>query len=319
MTTHEFDTLHFDETEPLRARITDTAEIPLLIDFGARSDLGRVRRNNEDHFAVIRRKRCRKVLMTNMPDADLKLPDDESHVMIVADGMGGAAFGELASRLALKAADELLGSACGWLAKWHDLDSPSTHDRIQAYADVIQETLREYAETDPRLAGMGTTLTCAHSLGSDVVIAHVGDSRAYHYRDGQVQQVTRDQTLAQDLLDAGMPARDTLRFRHILTNCFGGDAQQVRSEVYHLRLRHGDAVLLCTDGLSDLIEDSEIALVLETESHAQTACDRLVQLALERGGKDNITVVLGRFRSGVIEPADEPEDETVCCSPAKRP
>lgn len=317
MSTNEFDTLHFDETEPLRARLTDTVEIPLLIDFGARSDLGRVRRNNEDHFAVIRRKRCRTVLMTNMPASDLDLPDDESHVMIVADGMGGAAFGELASRLALKAADELLGSACSWLANWHDLDSPATHDRIQAYADVIQETLREYADTDPRLAGMGTTLTCAHSLGSDVVIAHVGDSRAYHYRDGHVQQVTRDQTLAQDLLDAGMPARDTMRFRHILTNCFGGDAQQVRSDVYHLRLQHGDAVLLCTDGLSDLIRDAEIAEVLERETPAQTACDRLVQRALDRGGKDNITVVLGRFRARIAETAEEPADGTGCRSDAR--
>jgi protein phosphatase len=168
---------------------------------------------------------------------------------------------------------------------------------------VIQETLLEYAENDPRLAGMGTTLTCAHAIGSDIVIAHVGDSRAYHFRDGQVQQVTRDQTLAQDLLDAGMPARDTLRFRHILTNCFGGDAREVRSEVYHLRLQHGDAILLCTDGLSDLIDDFEIAQVLEAEAPAQAACNRLVQMALDRGGKDNITVVLGRFRAEVAEGA----------------
>jgi len=295
--------MQFDETEPLGARISDTAEIPLQIDFGACSNLGKVRRNNEDHFAVIRRTRTREVVMSNMPPADLSSSDDVSHVMVVADGMGGAAFGELASRLALKTADELVGSACRWMAKLHDLDSSSTHDRIQAYADVIQETLLEYAENDPRLAGMGTTLTCAHAIGSDIVIAHVGDSRAYHFRDGQVQQVTRDQTLAQDLLDAGMPARDTLRFRHILTNCFGGDAREVRSEVYHLRLQHGDAILLCTDGLSDLIDDFEIAQVLEAEAPAQAACNRLVQMALDRGGKDNITVVLGRFRAEVAEGA----------------
>ena len=299
MPVNDIDTLHFDDTAPLGARFSGRDEAPLLPEFGARSDLGKVRRNNEDHFAVIRRRRSRQVLLTNMPPTDLSLPDDVSHVLVVADGMGGAAFGELASRLALWTADELVGSACGWIAKVHDLSSPCIRDRIQAYSDVIQETLRKHAEHDPRLAGMGTTLTCVHIQDSDVVIAHVGDSRAYRFRDGQVQQVTRDQTLAQELMDAGIPEQDTVRFRHILTNCFGGDAREVRSEVYHFRLQHGDGMLLCTDGLSDLIEDSEMALVLETSDSAQAACDRLVQLALDRGGKDNITVVLGRFRAAV--------------------
>jgi len=305
MKTNEFDTVHFDETAPLAPPGSDNEEVSLLVEFGARSDLGKVRRNNEDHFAVIQRTRSRKVLMTNMPPMDLSLSEDVSHVMVVADGMGGAAFGELASRLALKAADELVGSACSWIAQLRDLDSPSTQDRIQAYADVIQETLLEYADRDPRMAGMGTTLTCAHVLGSDIVIAHVGDSRAYHFRAARVQQVTRDQTLAQDLMDAGMPARDTQRFRHILTNCFGGDAREVRSEVYHLRLQHGDAILLCTDGLSDLIDDFEIAEVLAGEATAQNACDLLVRMALNRGGRDNITVVLGRFQAVVPKKAND--------------
>jgi protein phosphatase len=305
MKTNEFDTKQFDETAPLASQRPDIEADSLLVEFGARSDLGKVRRNNEDHFAVIQRTRSRKVVMTNMPPTDLSLSEDVSHVMVVADGMGGAAFGELASRLALKTADELVGSACSWIAKLHDLDSPSTQDRIQAYADVIQETLLEYAENDPRMAGMGTTLTCAHVVGSDIVITHVGDSRAYHFRAGQVQQVTRDQTLAQDLMDAGMPARDTQRFRHILTNCFGGDARQVHSEVYHLRLQHGDAILLCTDGLSDLIDDFEIAEVLTAEATAQAACDLLVRMALDRGGRDNITVVVGRFRAGMPDEAND--------------
>ena len=289
------ETLEFDETAPLASRISSPREAPLHIDFGACSHLGNVRRNNEDHYAVIRRKRSREVLLTNMPRADLALPDDESYLLVVADGMGGAAFGELASRLALKTADELVGSACGWITKLQDVDFPPIHDRIQAYADLIHETLVDYGQSDPRLAGMGSTLTCAHALGSDVIIAHVGDSRAYHFRQGKVQQVTRDQTLAQELMDAGMSARDTVRFRHILTNCLGGDARAVRSEVYHLRLQDGDALLLCTDGLSDLIGNHEIAPVLANCGTAQQACDQLVGMALDRGGRDNITVVLGRF------------------------
>ena len=306
---NELETVDFDETAPLDTRLAGPdevrLEVPLQVEFGACSDLGNVRRNNEDHYAVIRRKRSREVLLTNMPPDDFSLPDDESHVMLVADGMGGAAFGELASRLALKTADELVGSACGWITKLHDLDSPPTQDRIQAYANLIHETLLDYGHADPRLEGMGTTLTCAHALGSNVIIAHVGDSRAYHFRGGKVQQVTRDQTLAQELMDAGMPAQDPLRFRHILTNCLGGDAREVRTEVYHLRLQDGDGLLLCTDGLSDLLDDREIAQVLDIYATAQGACDRLVRMALDRGGRDNITVILGPFRGAASVAAKE--------------
>ncbi len=295
MKRNDLDTLDFDDTAPLASRITGPRETPLDIDFAASSHLGNVRRNNEDHYAVIRRERSRQVLLTNMPPGDLALPDDVSYVLVVADGMGGAAFGELASRLALKTADELVGSACGWITKLQDVDFPPIQDRIQAYADLIHETLVDYGRSDPRLTGMGTTLTCAHALGSDVIIAHIGDSRAYHFRQGHLQQVTRDQTLAQELMDAGMPAQDTVRFRHILTNCLGGEARAVRSEVHHLRLQDGDALLLCTDGLSDLVSNQDIAHVLAGTQTSRQACEQLVDMALARGGRDNITVVLGRF------------------------
>lgn len=295
MTRKELETAEFDPVANIDVRRAAYLENKLRIEFGACSDVGKVRHNNEDHFAVIRRTRSRDVVLTNMPASDLSLPDEVSHVLIVADGMGGAAFGELASRLALRTADELMGSACGWISKLRDLNYRTTLDRIQAYADVIQEMLLECAEDDPRLAGMGTTLTCAHVLGADVIIAHVGDSRAYHLRDGMVQQVTRDQTLAQDLMDAGMSERDTRRFRHILTNCFSGERREVRITVYHLAVEAGDALLLCTDGLYDLVRDAEIAEALTECGDAQHACAHLTQLALDRGGKDNVTVVVGRF------------------------
>ena len=294
----ENETVNFDETAPLDSRFSPLRPIPLQVEFGACSHLGNVRRNNEDHFAVIRRKRSREVLLTNMPPEDLSLQDDESYVLVVADGMGGAAFGEIASRLALRTADELVGNVGHWITRLHDIEMRRTQDRIQTCADVIHQTLLEYGSADPRLTGMGTTLTCAHVLGADVIIAHVGDSRAYHIREGRVQQVTRDQTLAQELMDAGMPWEETVRFRHILTNCFGGDARDVQTDVYQLRLQGGDSLLLCTDGLSDLIDDGDLAKALELEATAQDACDRLLRLALGRGGKDNITVVLGRFQVG---------------------
>lgn len=308
MTISENETVNFEETAPLDGRFFAAKPVPWQVEFGAISHLGNIRRNNEDHFAVIRRKRSREVLLTNMPPEDLSLQDDESYVMVVADGMGGAAFGELASRLALKTADELVGNAGHWITQLYDAETRETQDRIQAYTDVIHQTLLDYGHSNPRLSGMGTTLTCAHVLGADVIIAHVGDSRAYHFHDGQVRQVTRDQTLAQELIDAGMPREDTIRFRHILTNCFGGDAREVQTDVYHLRLEEGDALLLCTDGLTDLIDDRELAQALEFYATAQGACERLLRIALDRGGKDNVTVVVGRFRA--------PAHDVVAAEPA---
>lgn len=292
----ENETVNFDETAPLDSRFLPPRPTPLRAEFGACSHLGNVRRNNEDHFAVIRRTRSREVLLTNMPPEDFSLQDDESYVMVVADGMGGAAFGELASRLALRTADELVSNASHWITRLQDIETQETQDRIQACADVIHQTLLDYSQSDPRLSGMGTTLTCAVVLGAEVIIAHVGDSRAYHIREGRVQQVTRDQTLAQELLDAGMPREDTIRFRHILTNCFGGEARGVQMDLRRLPLQDGDSLLLCTDGLTDLIDDGELTQALKSGATAQEACDRLLRLALERGGRDNITVVLGRFQ-----------------------
>lgn len=299
----ENETVNFDETAPLDSRFLPPRPTPLRAEFGACSHLGNVRRNNEDHFAVIRRTHSREVLLTNMPPEDFSLQDDESYVMVVADGMGGAAFGELASRLALRTADELVANASHWITSLQDIESQETQDRIQACADVIHRTLLEYSQSDPRFSGMGTTLTCAVVLGTEVIIAHVGDSRAYHVRQGRVQQVTRDQTLAQELMDAGMPREDTIRFRHILTNCFGGEAHAVQMDVRPLQLQAGDSLLLCTDGLSDLIDERELAQALESGASAQDACDRLLRLGLDRGGKDNITVVLGRFQT--VEQAAE--------------
>jgi len=293
----ENETVNFEETAPVDSRSFSPRPISLEPAFGARSHLGNVRRNNEDHFAVIQRKRSRKVLLTNMPPEDLSLQDDLSYVLIVADGMGGAAFGELASRMVLRTADELVGNAGHWITRLQDIEPQQTEDRIQTCAHVIQQTLLDFGQSDPRLTGMGTTLTCALVQGSDVIVAHVGDSRAYHISGGRVRQVTRDQTLAQELIESGMAREETVRFRHILTNCFGGEARDVRTDVHQFQLQGGDSLLLCTDGLSDLIEDGELALAVESEASAQAACDRLLSLALDRGGKDNITVVLGRFRT----------------------
>jgi protein phosphatase len=173
-----------------------------------------------------------------------------------------------------------------------DLDTQQVHERIDAYVSEIQKSLRSVMEQNPDLAGMGTTWTSAHVFATDVIIVHIGDSRAYLYSDSELHLITHDQTLGQEMADAGLPARTVKRFRNVLTNSFGSQSDDVQAQVYHVQIQPGDRLLLCTDGLNDMVPDSQIADVLKGVPTAQAACDKLVNCALDGGGRDNITVAL---------------------------
>ena len=265
------------------------------VQIGASSHLGKVRRNNEDQYAVIRRRRSREALMTSLPSGAFFEAEEEAYILIVADGMGGAAFGEVASELALRTIWELEASTAIWPEK---VDAEAARRLLEDADDVVQlihRRIRQRANHQPELLGMGTTLTAVLSIGLDAFVVHVGDSRAYHVGEAGIQQITRDHTLAQQLVDAGVDASRTTAFQHVLTNCLGADAGRVTSEVHHLQLDDGDHLVLCTDGLSDLVDADEIQQAVAATEDPQEACNRLVDLALERGGKDNITVVIARF------------------------
>lgn len=266
----------------------------LAFEFGAATHAGAVRSNNEDHFAVIARRRTNEVLQTNMPPGDLDLTDDRDYAVVVADGLGGPDFGEFASRMALKRMLELMGHAASWVMKFTNVDTLQIRQRVDAYAKEIQITLRDCAARNPSLAGMGTTWTSAHMMSSDALVAHIGDSRAYLLHDGELQQVTRDETMAQALIDSGVASDDVGRFRHLLLNSLGGDKDNVIAQIYRVQLAPDDQLLLCTDGLTDMVDDDAIAAILQQAPSAQAAADALIDQALECGGKDNVTVVVAR-------------------------
>ena len=245
---------------------------------------------------VVRRSRARSVLMTSLGDDSLPYSQDDAFVMIVADGMGGQAFGEVASSLALRTAWDLASHKSSWIMKLDESEIQEIKERAKVCVQLLNRALLEQAESNPDFAGMGTTLTCAYSMGADLMIIHVGDSRAYIVRGQEVRQVTHDHTLAQDLMDAGMEPSYTIGFRHLLTNCLGCGTDEVFADVNLFRLQDGDQLLLCTDGLTDLVKDDEIGEVLSQHGEAQAACQALVDLALDRGGKDNVTVVLARYQ-----------------------
>jgi serine/threonine protein phosphatase PrpC len=147
---------------------------------------------------------------------------------------------------------------------------------------------------------MGTTLTLAYSVGSDLFVAHAGDSRCYVFRDGELFQLTNDHTKERALAQQGdVPLSPAMRrrFSHVITNLVGGHEPGVEAEVHKTSLQHGDVLLLATDGLSRHVSDHEIAAILDAEAAPQAACEQLVQAALNGGGRDNITVIVARYEA----------------------
>ncbi len=277
-----------------------------VIEFGAATDIGRRRTRNEDHFAVFRLRRGVELLTSNVDPAYLQLAPSFSHSMVVADGIGGMNSGDVASRLALQTMMELSGQATSWVMKLTDFDQLQIEQRVGAYAQRMHETLRAVGKMDPATENMGTTWTSAHLLGRTAVIVHLGDSRCYLSRAGSLYQVTHDHTMAQALVDSGVEPDKVRRFGHILLNCLGGANEVAQASIYHFEMEAGDRILLCTDGLTDLVPDETIAATLEQARAPQSACERLVRQALEAGGRDNVTVVVA-----AIDDPDATKEEII--------
>lgn len=275
------------------------------LDLGAVSDTGKVRENNQDAYLVCRLGRTLDRLLSNLPETALSARVEESgHILMVADGMGGMAAGEVASYTAITSGIQQVLAAPRWALR---LDDPSTRDteiqlmweRGRGYLAGIHAAVKGRAAAEPALKGMGTTFTSAFSVGTDLFLIHVGDSRAYLYSDGGIQRITRDHTLAQQYVDLGVftesdPA--ARKFRHILTQAVGGPQDELQADLHALRVVDGDRLLLCSDGLTNELKDEEIAGVLGRSATSQEACDELLKLALERGARDNVTTVVVGFK-----------------------
>ena len=271
------------------------------VDSFGMSDRGRVRADNQDHFYLGQIGRYSQTLATSLPIGEL--PDrleEAGRVAVVADGMGGHAGGEVASRTAIIVFFHLLFDTPDWLLKVDDQSAAKFVDRVTDRYRSLDSILDERARVDPNLRGMGTTMTLTYSLGFDLFLAHAGDSRAYLCRDGSLRQLTRDHTRVQELVDAGMMTREeaaTHRLRNVLTNVLGGGVPLTDVDVHRVQLAALDTVLLCSDGLYDVVKDEEIASLLAAAASAEAACRALIDCALERGAPDNVTVVVSRYAS----------------------
>jgi protein phosphatase len=286
---------------PLPSRQSDegfhTLSSSVKVEFAARSHRGS-RLTNEDHYLVLRISRHHETIASSLPEGEVPARFEESgYGMVVADGMGGTGSGEAASRLAISTLVQLALH----FGKWNVRVTPKIADEIiergLRFYRSVDEHVTEAGLTSPWLAGMGTTLTAAYIADDALFILHVGHSRAYLLRDGRLTQLTRDQTLAQRL-ETGTPGPIELAshdLSHLLTDAIGGRAGSPSIQVGHFRLQPGDCVLLCTNGLTDLVDNESSQAILLQPRSLDERCQALVDLALERGSEDNVTAVLANY------------------------
>ncbi len=282
------------------ALLDKPASATVEVNIAGRTHTGHVRTNNEDHYLVVRLERSLKTIDTNLIDGSLPERFEEvAYGMLVADGMGGYAAGEVASRMALVKLIEMAVETPDWVMRMQRRENAETiMRRMTERFRTIDSVIRNQAESDPSLVGMGTTLTVVASLGAELFVGHIGDSRAYLFRNARLFQLTRDDTLAQDLIDAGIArAEDTATqaMRHVLTAALAA-GEQSDPQVQRFHLSDGDQILLCTDGLTKMVKDETIAGILNGAESVDEACQTLIDLALAAGGSDNATALLARYR-----------------------
>ena len=298
--------------DPHPARTSDLVTVPnpsgptnaprpaVLVHVFGRTDVGRTREHNEDSFVVADLTRSNATLQ---PEVRTHVVGNRGTLFMVADGMGGAAAGEIASAMAIEIVLQELTAA---LAE----QTPPNEDRfataLKRATAAANAHIHTFALEHPEYRGMGTTATVAGVLGDTLYVAQVGDSRAYLVRNGVGQQITKDQSLMQKLIEAGelteAEAEQSER-RNIILQALGPEAT-IKVDLTHQRVRRGDALVLCSDGLSGQVRLDEITRIVTEEPDLVAACRRMIDRANEMGGPDNITVIVARFDGeGLADPA----------------
>lgn len=271
-------------------------------DIAGCTDVGRARQVNEDSYLIASFQRTIDILEASTPEQQSLGSSGQSTgtLLMVADGMGGHGGGDIASRSAVTAITDYLVNvvpcATAMVESLPNDARSSLHGLRSKLASALligDEAIREKSKSG-HTANMGTTLTLAFVMRPSLYIAHVGDSRCYLLREGQLLQLTNDHTLANQMAKLqGRELDESTQLNHILWNCLGGgDDIRPTPEVFKVELRPDDLVMLCTDGLTNELKEHQIAEVLQSDAPSQQICERLVELANAAGGADNITVVV---------------------------
>lgn len=271
----------------------------ITVDCFGMTDRGKVRRLNEDQFLIADLAKSMKVMQSSLPDEhhQRKFGTHHGKVFVVADGMGGAAGGEVASGLAIETITDYVLNTLPWFFRAQDGREKELEDELKLAVEECQRKVATIA-AGSRLHGMGTTLTMAYLLWPKLYVVHAGDSRCYLFRGGRAHRVTRDHTIAQQMIDRGVMGQEeaeSSKWSNALWNCIGGGSDEITADVYRATLQPGDTVLLCSDGLSKYVEEAAIVKTLAVQPSAEAACRSLIDDANTAGGSDNITVIVARL------------------------
>ncbi len=283
--------------------LSTTAETPRKprddeIDVFGLTHIGKVRTTNQDHFLLGSLHKRLSIQQSSLPEG--QLPIDEERVaflMMVADGVGGGQKGEEASRVALEDVTQYISESAKC---YYQSDAGETDfvEALQEAAARCHQHLIERAASDPDAAGMATTLTLFIGVWPWAYLLQVGDSRYYIYRRGELKQISRDQTMAEELAASGVmerPAALASRWAHVLSSSIGGP--QSAPVVIRLASDWENTHLMCSDGLTKHVSNEQIVKRLGSMTSAKEACELLLQDALDGGGTDNITIIVGRLLS----------------------
>lgn len=275
------------------------------IDVAGITHPGKVRKENQDHFLLGSLRKRLDIYSSSLPEiTELPLEDERvAFLAMVADGVGGGQKGEEASRLALEEITQYIteSARCYYQADAEGIDF------VNALKDAAARThkrMSERSQADPERRGMATTLTLYIGVWPWTYLLQLGDSRYYIFREGTLRQISRDQTMAQELADHGVMAPEVAkasRFAHVLSSSIGGPESE--PVITRLPAAWENTHLLCSDGLTKHVTDEQIALRLKEMTSSRHACEMLLQDALDAGGTDNITIIVGRGVKQDIPPA----------------
>lgn len=276
-------------------------KVRLVVDAHGLSDVGRKRPKNEDQFLVAELHKSLSIRQTSLALEDGSRIDSgkRGYLFLVADGVGGAPAGGRASSLAVDTVLRYVLNVMPWFFRLEDTDQEILRRELKLALRKCQTIVKAEASARPERRGMATTLTLAYVMWPKLFVVHVGDSRCYVVRQGRLEQLTRDHTVANELLAQGVlkPAEArSSKWRHVIWNVVGTSDREFRPDVFQTDLRPGDALLLCTDGLIKHVSSEDLLRLMKRKERAAETCRALVDAANEGGGSDNTTVVVARFR-----------------------